>query len=59
MNTHAANVVAGVFIACGQDPAHVVDGGMCCLFLRLFSPKMKRLLMNGFVFFFAVLFLGD
>ncbi len=25
-NAHAANVVAGIFIACGQDPAHVVEG---------------------------------
>ena len=25
-NAHAANVVAAVFIACGQDPAHVVEG---------------------------------
>ena len=25
-NAHAANVIAAVFIACGQDPAHVVEG---------------------------------
>ena len=25
-NAHAANVVAAMFIACGQDPAHVVEG---------------------------------
>ncbi len=25
-NAHAANVIAGIFIACGQDPAHVVEG---------------------------------
>lgn len=25
-NAHAANVVAAIFIACGQDPAHVVEG---------------------------------
>jgi len=25
-NAHAANVVAATFIACGQDPAHVVEG---------------------------------
>eukprot|EP00520_Triparma_pacifica_P003771 CAMPEP_0118666556 /NCGR_PEP_ID=MMETSP0785-20121206/19281_1 /TAXON_ID=91992 /ORGANISM="Bolidomonas pacifica, Strain CCMP 1866" /LENGTH=491 /DNA_ID=CAMNT_0006560881 /DNA_START=44 /DNA_END=1516 /DNA_ORIENTATION=+ len=29
MNAHAANVVAGVFIATGQDPAHTVEGSMC------------------------------
>ncbi|HDR72875.1 MAG TPA: hydroxymethylglutaryl-CoA reductase (NADPH) [Methanoculleus sp.] len=25
-NAHAANVIAAMFIACGQDPAHVVEG---------------------------------
>jgi hydroxymethylglutaryl-CoA reductase (NADPH) len=25
-NAHAANIIAAVFIACGQDPAHVVEG---------------------------------
>ena len=24
--SHAANVIAAVFLACGQDPAHVVEG---------------------------------
>jgi hydroxymethylglutaryl-CoA reductase (NADPH) len=28
-NAHAANVVAAMFIACGQDPAHVVEGSSC------------------------------
>ena len=28
-NAQAANVVAAVFIACGQDPAHVVEGSSC------------------------------
>jgi hydroxymethylglutaryl-CoA reductase (NADPH) len=28
-NAQAANVVAAVFIACGQDPAHVVEGSTC------------------------------
>ena len=27
-NAHAANVVAAMFIACGQDPAHVVEGSL-------------------------------
>lgn len=27
-NAHAANVVAALFIACGQDPAHVVEGSL-------------------------------
>ncbi len=25
-NSHAANIIAAVFLACGQDPAHVVEG---------------------------------
>jgi hydroxymethylglutaryl-CoA reductase (NADPH) len=25
-NAHAANIIAALFIACGQDPAHVVEG---------------------------------
>jgi hydroxymethylglutaryl-CoA reductase (NADPH) len=25
-NAHAANIIAAMFIACGQDPAHVVEG---------------------------------
>ena len=28
-NAHAANVIAAMFIACGQDPAHVVEGSSC------------------------------
>jgi hydroxymethylglutaryl-CoA reductase (NADPH) len=28
-NAHAANVVAAMFIACGQDPAHAIDGSTC------------------------------
>lgn len=28
-NAHAANVVAAVFIACGQDAAHSIDGSTC------------------------------
>mgnify|MGYP001026893551 CR=1 FL=1 len=27
-NAHAANIVAPLFIACGQDPAHVVEGSL-------------------------------
>jgi hydroxymethylglutaryl-CoA reductase (NADPH) len=29
LNAHAANIVAAMFIACGQDPAHVVEGSLC------------------------------
>lgn len=28
-NAHAANIVAAVYLACGQDPAHVVEGSLC------------------------------
>ncbi|MDO5847048.1 MAG: hydroxymethylglutaryl-CoA reductase (NADPH) [Methanocorpusculum sp.] len=28
-NAHAANILAAVFIATGQDPAHVVEGSSC------------------------------
>lgn len=28
-NAHAANIIAAMFIACGQDPAHVVEGSLC------------------------------
>ncbi|MDD1724660.1 MAG: hydroxymethylglutaryl-CoA reductase (NADPH) [Methanospirillum sp.] len=28
-NAQAANIVAAMFIACGQDPAHVVEGSLC------------------------------
>lgn len=28
-NAHAANIVAALFLACGQDPAHVVEGSLC------------------------------
>ena len=28
-NAHAANMVAALYIATGQDPAHVVEGSLC------------------------------
>ncbi len=28
-NAHATNVVAAMFIACGQDAAHAIDGSTC------------------------------
>ena len=28
-NAHAANIIAALFIAAGQDPAHVVEGSSC------------------------------
>ena len=34
-NAHAANIVAAMFIACGQDPAHVVEGSHCMTSFRI------------------------
>ncbi|NYT05675.1 MAG: hydroxymethylglutaryl-CoA reductase (NADPH) [Methanomicrobiales archaeon] len=28
-NAQAANIIAAIYIACGQDPAHVVEGSSC------------------------------
>ena len=28
-NAHAANIVAGIYLATGQDPGHVVEGSLC------------------------------
>ena len=36
-NAHAANIVAAMFIACGQDPAHVVEGSLCITTVDLSS----------------------
>lgn len=34
-NSHAANIVAGIFIACGQDVAQVVDSSACMTLLEI------------------------
>jgi hydroxymethylglutaryl-CoA reductase (NADPH) len=33
-NAHAANIVAAVFLACGQDPAQVVESSNCLTLLQ-------------------------
>lgn len=33
-NAHAANIVAAVFLACGQDPAQVVESANCITLLE-------------------------
>jgi hydroxymethylglutaryl-CoA reductase (NADPH) len=34
-NAHAANVIAAMYIACGQDPAHVVEGSSAITTMEL------------------------
>lgn len=34
-NAHAANIVAAIFIACGQDPAHVVEASNAITLMEL------------------------
>ncbi|VVB86983.1 3-hydroxy-3-methylglutaryl-coenzyme A reductase [uncultured archaeon] len=34
-NAHAANIVAAIFIACGQDPAHVVEASNAMTLMEL------------------------
>ncbi|MBN2109776.1 MAG: hydroxymethylglutaryl-CoA reductase (NADPH) [Methanosarcinaceae archaeon] len=34
-NAHAANIIAAMFIACGQDPAHVVEGSTAITTMEL------------------------
>ena len=34
-NAHAANLVAAVFIACGQDPAQVIESSQCLTFIEM------------------------
>lgn len=33
-NAHAANIVAAIFIACGQDPAQVVESSNCLTWME-------------------------
>lgn len=34
-NAHAANIIAAMYIACGQDPAHVVEGSSTITMMEL------------------------
>ncbi|KAI6652870.1 3-hydroxy-3-methylglutaryl-Coenzyme A reductase [Oopsacas minuta] len=37
-NAHSANVVAAIFIACGQDPAQVVGSANCMTLMESYGP---------------------
>lgn len=36
-NAHAANIISALFIACGQDPAQVVDSAACITTLDMYA----------------------
>ena len=42
-NAQAANVVAAIYIACGQDPAQVVEGCNCMTLMETFGPDNEDL----------------
>lgn len=42
-NAHAANIVAAMFIACGQDPAQVVGSSNCITQLEAYGPEGEDL----------------
>ena len=37
-NAHSANIVAAIFIACGQDPAQVVGSANCMTLMETYGP---------------------
>lgn len=45
-NAHAANIVAAMFIACGQDPAQVVTSSNCLTWLETTGPEKRDLYMS-------------
>jgi len=45
-NAHAANIVAAMFIACGQDPAQVVSSSNCLTWLEATGPEKRDLYMS-------------
>jgi len=40
-NAHAANIVAAVFLACGQDPAQVVESANCITLVEALEPSVE------------------
>lgn len=38
-NAHAANIVTAMFIACGQDPAQVVESSNCLTWMECHGPN--------------------
>ncbi|CAF1503188.1 unnamed protein product [Rotaria magnacalcarata] len=45
-NAHAANIVAAMFIACGQDPAQVVSSSNCLTWLETAGPENRDLYIS-------------
>ncbi|CAF1348115.1 unnamed protein product [Adineta ricciae] len=45
-NAHAANLVAAMFIACGQDPAQVVSSSNCLTWLETTGPEKRDLYIS-------------
>ena len=45
-NAHAANIVAAIFIACGQDPAQVVEGCNCLTWMESTGPNNEDLYIS-------------
>ncbi|CCJ28700.1 unnamed protein product, partial [Pneumocystis jirovecii] len=41
-NAHAANIVAALFIALGQDPAQVVESANCITLMKKYTFKKKK-----------------
>jgi hydroxymethylglutaryl-CoA reductase (NADPH) len=39
-NAHFANIIAAIFIACGQDPAHIVEGSLGITTTDLIDKKL-------------------
>jgi hydroxymethylglutaryl-CoA reductase (NADPH) len=46
LNAHAANIVSAMFIACGQDPAQVVESSNCLTWMECFGPDKQDLYVS-------------
>ena len=45
-NAHAANIVTAMFIACGQDPAQVVESCNCLTWMEFVGPDCEDLYIS-------------
>ena len=45
-NAHAANIVAAIFIACGQDPAQVVESSNCLTWMECTGNNQEDLYIS-------------
>ncbi|PWA16031.1 hypothetical protein CCH79_00019364, partial [Gambusia affinis] len=45
-NAHAANLVAAIYIACGQDPAQTVSSSNCITLMEPSGPTGKDLYIS-------------